>query len=81
MEKGADEREVVIDLVEEWCERWWREAGGRVRQGRGRVVDYGASWGARWHLLWGFYFLPVERSVFKRFLVVGWSVFPLSFCR
>ena len=35
VEKGPDEREVVIDLVEEWCDRWWREAVGRVRQGEG----------------------------------------------
>ena len=35
VEKGPDEKEVVIDLVEEWCDRWWREAGGRVRLGEG----------------------------------------------
>ena len=33
VEKYPDEKEVVIDLVEEWYDRWWREAGWRVRQG------------------------------------------------
>ena len=35
VEKGPDQREVVIDLEEEWCDRCWREAGGRVWQGEG----------------------------------------------
>ena len=35
VEKGPDEKEIVIDLVEEWCDRWWRETGGRVREGEG----------------------------------------------
>ena len=28
--KGPDKKEVVIDLIEEWCDRWWRKADGRV---------------------------------------------------
>ena len=35
VEKGPDDREIVIDLVEEWFDEWWRNAGGRVRQGEG----------------------------------------------
>ena len=35
VEKGPDDKEIVIDLVEEWFDTWWRNAEGRVRQGEG----------------------------------------------
>ena len=35
VEKGPDDKEIVIDLVEEWFDEWWRNTGGRVRQGEG----------------------------------------------
>ena len=35
VEKGPDDKEIVIDLMEEWFDEWWRNTGGRVRQGEG----------------------------------------------
>ena len=35
VEKGPDDKEVVIDLVEEWFDEWWRNAGVRVHQSHG----------------------------------------------
>ena len=35
VKKGQDDTEVVIDLVEQWFDEWWRNARGRVHQGEG----------------------------------------------
>ena len=55
VEKGPDDKEIVIDLVEEWFDEWWRNAGGRVRQGR---VSRGVMCGAIAGWEWVFVFFP-----------------------
>ena len=35
VKKGLDDKKVVIDLVEKWFNKWWRNARGTVHQGEG----------------------------------------------
>ena len=32
VEKGPGDTEVIVDLVEDWFDQWWRGSGGRVRE-------------------------------------------------